>query len=93
VLTFELSPGVVHTDMTAGMPMHDARTEWTAVQDVVSLAVAIARGRLDAWSGRFVRAVVDTVESLAAATEEGHARGRARRLLLHPYGPGDPLAR
>ena len=95
--SFELSPNVVETDMTHAMPMHDDRTEWTPVATVVSLAVAVARGDLDAWSGCFLRAGADTPESLAAAAAElaGDAKaqvpGPFRRLVVHPYGPADPI--
>jgi 3-oxoacyl-[acyl-carrier protein] reductase len=94
---FELSPGVVPTDMTAGMAMHAGRTEWTPVEAVVELAVAMARGDLDAWSGCFVRAGLDTPASLvAAAAELTRSEGRpvpppARRLGVVPWGPDDPL--
>ena len=86
---FELSPGVVRTDMTTGMAMHDDRTDWTAPQDVLDLALAIARGELDAWSGCFLRAGLDTPETLRAV---GEAVPRpARRLVVHPYSEADPL--
>jgi 3-oxoacyl-[acyl-carrier protein] reductase len=94
---FELSPGVAHSDMTHSMPMHAGRTEWTPVSAVVELAVAIARGDLDAWSGCFLRAGTDTPESLAAAAASisGSATSQvpapSRRLVVAPYGPGDPI--
>jgi len=95
--TFELSPGVVRSDMTHAMPMHAGRTEWTPVEEVVGLAVAIARGELDAWSGCFLRAGSDTPASLRAAAESitGDAKAQvpdpSRRLTVAPYGPGDPI--
>lgn len=61
---FELAPGVVRTDMTESMRMHEGRTEWTDPADVVALVVALARGDLDALSGCYVRAGADTPESL-----------------------------
>ena len=52
--------------------------------------LALASGGLDAWSGRFVRAGVDTVESLR---ERADTLGeRDRTLGLVPYAPEDPLA-
>lgn len=68
---FEMAPGVVESDMTKSMPMHDHRTgdDWTAPQAVVELALALASGRLDAWTGRYVRAGVDTPESLAESED------------------------
>lgn len=89
VHAFDLAPGVVRTDMTASMPMHDQRTDWTDPGEVVELALALASGELDAFSGRMVRAGTDTPESLrAAAGELGDAD---RTLGLLPYGPQDPL--
>ena len=88
VRAFDLAPGVVDTAMTRAMPMHAGRTEWSRPSDVVDLVVAIAAGELDAWSGRFVRAGVDTLDTLRATTPAGDAR----RLRLVPYGDADPLA-
>lgn len=68
---FEMSPGVVESDMTRSMPMHDHRTgaDWTDLQEVADLAVALASGELDAWTGRYVRAGVDTPASLEQRTQ------------------------
>jgi 3-oxoacyl-[acyl-carrier protein] reductase len=92
---FELSPGVVRSDMTGAMPMHEGRTEWTPVEAVVGLAVAVARGELDAWSGCFLRAGADTPESLAAVASDlavdGGIPSPARRLGVIPFGPADTV--
>jgi NAD(P)-dependent dehydrogenase (short-subunit alcohol dehydrogenase family) len=88
VRAFDLAPGVIDTQMTRAMPMHEGRTEWTRPEDVVALAVAIAAGELDQWSGRFFRAGVDDLDLLRATTPEG----AARQLRLQPYGSGDPVA-
>jgi 3-oxoacyl-[acyl-carrier protein] reductase len=87
---FEISPGVVRTEMTATMAIHTGRVEWTPVDAIVDLVVAVASGRLDAWSGGFLRAGVDTPESLSGAEGDG-LPPTARRLRIMPYGPGDPL--
>lgn len=87
---FDLAPGVVRTDMTASMPMHEARTDWTEPREVVELARALASGELDRWSGRMVRAGTDTPASLAAVGTD--LDDRARTLALRPYGADDPLA-
>ena len=47
-------------------------------------------GPLDAWSGRFVRAGVDSVASLRAAA--AGLDPLARTVSLIPYGPSDPVA-
>ncbi len=86
----ELAPGVVESPMTRSMPMHEGRTEWTDPADVVALVVAMARGELDAWSGRMVRAGTDTPASLAAREAAGPL-GDARTLGLRPWGEDDPL--
>jgi len=87
----EVAPGVVETDMTASMRMHEGRTDWTPVERTVDVVTAFARGELDACSGWFVRVSQDTPESLrelAAAT----SAPAARRLRVLPAGPHDPLA-
>jgi 3-oxoacyl-[acyl-carrier protein] reductase len=91
---FEISPGVVRTDMTSTMAIHAGRQEWTPVEQIVELVVAVAEGRLDAWSGGFLRAGVDTLEALDAAELKAGEAGlppTARRLGIQPYGPDDPL--
>ncbi len=92
VYAFDLMPGVVRTDMTGSMRSHDGRSEWTDPAVVGELALALASGRLDAWSGRFVRAGVDTVDALEAVAARGLAPD-ARMVTLTSYGPDDPVAR
>ncbi|MCZ2807448.1 SDR family NAD(P)-dependent oxidoreductase [Modestobacter sp. VKM Ac-2983] len=87
VRAFDLAPGVIDTEMTRAMPTHAGRTEWTRPEDVVALALAIAAGELDQWSGRFFRAGADDLEALRATTPAG----AARRLRLRPYGSEDPI--
>jgi NAD(P)-dependent dehydrogenase (short-subunit alcohol dehydrogenase family) len=87
---FDLAPGVVRTDMTAGMRSHAQRTEWTDPADVARLALALASGRLDDWSGRLVRAGVDTPESLVRRARAG-LQPRDRTLTLQRWGDDDPL--
>jgi hypothetical protein len=61
----------------------------------VELVVAVAEGRLDAWSGGFLRAGVDALVALDTAELKAGEAGlppTARRLGILPYGPDDPLA-
>jgi 3-oxoacyl-[acyl-carrier protein] reductase len=88
--SFEIAPGVVRTDMTAAMRVHSDRTEWTDPAAVVTLVVAVARGELDAWSGRFLRAGSDDLDTLRTVAARG-LTDHARRLGVRPWGPEDPL--
>jgi NAD(P)-dependent dehydrogenase (short-subunit alcohol dehydrogenase family) len=90
IRAFDLAPGVVRTRMTRSMAMHRGRTEWTEPGEVTDLALALAGGDLDAWSGRFVRAGVDTPASLRDRGGLG-LDDAARKLRLKPWGPSDPL--
>ncbi|MCF6736168.1 SDR family NAD(P)-dependent oxidoreductase [Blastococcus sp. KM273129] len=88
VRVFDVAPGVVDTPMTRSMRMWQGFTDWTPLEEVVGIVAAIAGGELDQWSGRFVRAGKDDLETLRSTTPEG----AARQLRLRPYGGGDPLA-
>ena len=90
VRAFDFAPGVVRTDMTRSMPRHDHRTEWTDPSEVVELFLALVDGRLDAWSGRMVRAGDDSVEALERASAS--LAEEARTVGLLPYGDDDPVA-
>jgi 3-oxoacyl-[acyl-carrier protein] reductase len=90
IRVFDLAPGVVRTDMTAGMPAHNHRTHWTEVDVVLELLLAVAAGDLDALAGRFLRAGDDTPRELAARADD-IAAADARTLRLVGYGPTDPL--
>jgi NAD(P)-dependent dehydrogenase (short-subunit alcohol dehydrogenase family) len=91
VRVLDVAPGVVVTDMTQGMPLHDDRSEWTPVEATVDLVDAFGSGRLDALSGRFVRAGTDTEDTLAGVADRILATD-ARTLRLAPYGDDDPVA-
>jgi hypothetical protein len=71
------------------MELHRNRTQWTEPQDVTNLALALAGGDLDVWSGRFVRVGLDTPESLQERAGLG-MDDAARMLRLQPWGPSDP---
>jgi NAD(P)-dependent dehydrogenase (short-subunit alcohol dehydrogenase family) len=83
IRAFDLAPGVVRTEMTLSMDLHRGRTQWTDPAEVTNLVLALASGDLDAWSGRFVRAGVDTPETLAQQAAAG-MDSDARRLRLQP---------
>jgi NAD(P)-dependent dehydrogenase (short-subunit alcohol dehydrogenase family) len=91
IRVFEVAPGVVATDMTASMPMHEGRTEWTPVNKTVDMVTAIASGTLDACSGWFIRVTDDSPASLLALTASGQAAIK-RRLRVLPAGADDALA-
>jgi NAD(P)-dependent dehydrogenase (short-subunit alcohol dehydrogenase family) len=91
IRAFDLAPGVVRTQMTLSMDLHRGRTRWTEPADVTDLALALAGGDLDAWSGRLVRAGVDTPASLLEQARLG-LDDAARMLRLRPWGSSDPLA-
>jgi NAD(P)-dependent dehydrogenase (short-subunit alcohol dehydrogenase family) len=94
IRVFELAPGVVRTEMTAGMTLHEGRTRWTPVERVTDVVNAIAAGELDACSGWFLRVTDDTPESLKALAADVAREGggsTARRLRVLPAGSADPL--
>src|SRR5699024_3250271 len=80
---FEMAPGVVETAMTKSMPVHDFRTgdDWTSPDQVTDLALALASGTLDAFTGRYVRAGADSAESLLDEAAGGLSE-KTRRLVL-----------
>lgn len=88
----DVSPGLVRTDMTEAMPMwQDAPADaWTPPERVCDVIVAVAQGKLDALSGRFIHAGKDDVETLLAHADQMR-EGRTRIVTLLSYGPDDPL--
>ena len=81
---FEVAPGVVRTDMTAAMRMHDGRSDWTEISAVADIVAAIARGELDGLAGTHIRAGTDDIDDLRARSAAGAAAGE-RRLRLTPW--------
>jgi NAD(P)-dependent dehydrogenase (short-subunit alcohol dehydrogenase family) len=90
ILAFDLAPGVVRTDMTESMDAHRGRTEWTDPAQVTDLLIALASGKLDAWSGRMVRAGADQVSTLRERAAAGLDE-TARKVRLMPWGADDPV--
>ena len=72
------------------MDAHAGRTEWTDPAEVTDLVLALVSGELDAWSGRFVRAGIDTV-AVAAGAGRGRASAADERTLVLALGESDPL--
>jgi NAD(P)-dependent dehydrogenase (short-subunit alcohol dehydrogenase family) len=87
VTAFDVAPGVVDTPMTRSMEMWRDFDDWTPAERVVEIVTAVAAGELEAWSGRFIRAGKDDLETLRGTTPDGDGR----RLRLRPYGNGDPV--
>lgn len=88
---FAVAPGTVRTDMTGSMELHQGRKEFTPVELTTDLVLAIHRGELDAWSGKYLRVTHDSPESLASyEREHGAPAESARRLAITPWGDGDP---
>jgi len=88
---FDVSPGLVHTDMAhavAPVAFPDATEEfWTPIEKVAEVVLALASGRYDALSGRFVHAEDDLDDLLARVTR----LGVGRQLRLSRAGEDDPL--
>lgn len=72
VRVFTISPGLVRTEMTEGRFPDDA--PWTSPQLAPRLVAAIAAGRLDRLSGRYIHAEHDDVDDLTARAEEIRAQ-------------------
>jgi NAD(P)-dependent dehydrogenase (short-subunit alcohol dehydrogenase family) len=87
---FDLSPGMVRTDMTLGMAVCDGRDDWTDPARFLTAAVRLARGELDPLAGRFLHAGADDLDALLAAAGRLRAGG-ARTLRLRTHGPADPV--
>ena len=88
---FVVAPGTVRTDMTGSMELHQGRKEFTPVELTTDLVLAIHRGELDSWSGKYLRVTHDSPESLASYEHEhGTPAESVRRLAITPWGDGDP---
>lgn len=88
---FGVSPGTVRTDMSTSMELHAGRTEFTPVAATTEMVLAIHRGELDAWSGKYLRVTHDSPASLSAyEAEHGAPAESVRRLAVVPWGEDDP---
>jgi NAD(P)-dependent dehydrogenase (short-subunit alcohol dehydrogenase family) len=68
VRVFQISPGLVRTDMTEGLFPEDA--PWTPPELAPRLVRVLASGRADALAGRYLHAEHDNVEALALRARE-----------------------
>jgi 3-oxoacyl-[acyl-carrier protein] reductase len=93
IKVFDISPGLVRTDLTSAMPMwaEVPDDDWTPATKAAELVTAIAEGRLDALSGRFIHARDDWAELAARAAQLVAADSRTLRLTS--AGADDPLFR
>lgn len=90
VAVFDVSPGLVRSRMSLGMPMWAGipDEDWTPASEVVSLVLRLARGDGDALSGRFLRASDDLDALVRSAALWGPG---GRRLRIERYSADDPL--
>jgi NAD(P)-dependent dehydrogenase (short-subunit alcohol dehydrogenase family) len=71
IAVFTISPGLVATDMTKEIPDEfTAQAEWTPVEKPAALCVALASGRADALSGRYIHASAHDLDELIARAAE-----------------------
>jgi 3-oxoacyl-[acyl-carrier protein] reductase len=68
IAVFTISPGLVHTDMTKEAFPDDA--PWTPPELAPRLVRALASGRLDRLSGRYIHAEHDDVDDLEERADE-----------------------
>lgn len=89
--SFALAPGTVRTDMSTSMDLHRDRTEFTPVELTTDMVLAMHRGELDEWSGKYLRVTHDSPQSLRQwAEQHGAPPQHARRLTITPWGDDDP---
>lgn len=87
VVVLDVSPGLVRTrEGNTGIP----DSAYTPVERVCDLVVAVAEGRLDAWSGRYVHATDDIEHLVASTAPVAEAGGRVLRMKAG--WDGDPQA-
>lgn len=91
VLVFDISPGMVRTDMTLGMGICSGRTDWTPIDGITTALVRLAAGELDPLAGRFLHVGADDLDRLLADATRV-LTDRARTLSLVAYGTDDPVA-
>jgi 3-oxoacyl-[acyl-carrier protein] reductase len=72
VRVFAMSPGMVKTDMTAGVfaDVWDDEDTWTPMDKSLDLITDLDSGMLDQLSGRYFRAAIDDWRSIATRAED-----------------------
>jgi 3-oxoacyl-[acyl-carrier protein] reductase len=92
VVVFDLSPGLVRTEMTAGRPDLDALPEsaWALATDAAEQVSALISGRYRSLHGRFIRATDDLDGLCTLVKEDPGARllRLTRREVVDPRRPG-----
>lgn len=91
IAVFDVSPGLVRTVMTENSPPWQDLPEeaFTPMSKIVDLVTAIATGKLDRLSGRFIHAS-DDLDYLVRNTDQIIKRD-GRALRLRPGYDNDPL--
>lgn len=77
------APGVVETQMTKSMPVHDFRTEgdYTGPEQTTDFAAALTPRTLDTFTGRYVRTGADTEEPLIDEVSDGISAPNRRPIV------------
>jgi 3-oxoacyl-[acyl-carrier protein] reductase len=71
IAVFAISPGLVRTAMTQDIPEEfAAQAEWTPIEKSAELCVALASGRADGLTGRFIHASEHDLATLLEREEE-----------------------
>ncbi|MGJ3240346.1 MAG: SDR family NAD(P)-dependent oxidoreductase [Anaerolineae bacterium] len=71
VSVFVVSPGLVKTDMTDVPAFDDVpEDEWVPIEKIGVLCVALASGKADKLTGRFIHADVDDLDDLIARADD-----------------------
>lgn len=71
ISVFTISPGLVATEMTKDIPEElAAKAQWTPIERPAELCVALASGRADALTGRYIHASGHDLEDLITRAEE-----------------------
>ena len=71
IAVFTISPGLVATEMTKDAPKDVfANAEWTPIEKPAALCVALASGRADALTGRYIHASSHDLEDLLARVDQ-----------------------